>query len=106
MPLSAGIRKAFDNVPLSRVRRILAGGAVCAVPAEDALYLFARNFEEMILVEPRFRPGGKVALTYALRDDAALADVLGRLAMPTGKSPKQGNRRGHRRRLGRARGPA
>jgi len=81
MPCSPGIRKIFETVSESVVKRILAGRSVRVVPVEGTLYLFARGCEELILVEPRVRPGGALELVYALRNDEALAKEVARTGM-------------------------
>ena len=101
MALSPDIHALFEGVPLSRIKRIIAGQPVRLVLMEGKLFILARNFEEMILVEPRIRPGGDLYLTYGLRDDVALADHLGRPGC-RGKEPTHGYRRAKPRRLGRA----
>ena len=101
MPLSPGIRKIFEDVPERLVRRLMGGQSVRVALVEGALYIFARNFEEMILVEPRIRPGGELRLAYAVRDRAALADMLDHLGGPKRKEPTHAYRRAKPRRLGR-----
>jgi hypothetical protein len=101
VPLSAGIRKLFEGIPKTRAKRILAGRTVRVVPAGDALYIVGRSIEEMILVEPRIRPGGKLYLAYALRDGDALADRLDHPGCSR-REPTHGYRRAKPRRLGRA----
>jgi len=98
--LSPDIQSLFEDVSLSKVKRIIAGSSVRVVPMESGIFILARNFEEMILVEPRIRPGGDMYVTYGLRDDAALADYLDRLGMSR-KEPTHEFRRGKPRRLGR-----
>jgi hypothetical protein len=103
VPLSPGIRRIFEGVP-ERVARSLIGGRSVRVALDGgALYIFARNFEEMILVEPRISPGGEPRLAYAVRDRTALADLLDRrLGIPKRKEPNGEYRRSKPRRLGRA----
>ena len=98
MPRSPGIRKLFEDVNEATVKRLVAGRAVRVLLVEDALYILTRSFEEVILVEPRIRPGGHLCLTYALRDERRLADRLAR----SRKDRKHECRRGKLRRLGRA----
>jgi hypothetical protein len=99
--LSPDIHSLFEDVPLSRIKRIIAGQPVRLVPMEGELFILVRNFEQMILVEPRIRPGGDLYITYGLRDDVALADYLGRLGCSR-KEPTHDYRRSRSRRLGRA----
>jgi len=107
VPLSTGIRKIFEGVPERVVRRLVDGQSVRVTLIEGALYIFARNFEEMILVEPRIRPGGELRLAYAVRDRAALADLLDRrLGMPKRKEPNGEYRHAKARRPSRAGRPA
>ncbi len=101
MALSPDIHSLFEDVPLSVIKRITAHEAVRVIPMEGELFILAKNFEQMILVEPRIRPGGELYVTYGLRDDAALADYLGRLGCQE-KEPTHGYRRAKPRRLGRA----
>ena len=101
MALSPDIHSLFEDVTLSRIKKIIAGQPVRLVPMEGELFILARNFEQMILVEPRIRPGGELYITYGLRDDVALADYLGRLGCSR-KEPTHGYRRSKPRRLGRA----
>jgi hypothetical protein len=99
--LSPDIHSIFEDVSLSNIKRIIASQPVRVVPMEGEVFILARNFEQMILVEPRIRPGGELYVTYGLRDDAALADYLGRLGCG-GKEPTHGYRRAKARRPGRA----
>lgn len=100
MALSPDIHSLFEDVSLSVIKRIIAGQPVRVVPMGGEVFILARNFEQMILVEPRIRPGGELYITYGLRDDAALADYLDRLGMSR-KEPTHEFRRGKPRRLGR-----
>ena len=100
MALSPDIQSLFEDVSLSVIKRIIAGQPVRVVPMEGEVFILARNFEQMVLVEPRIRPGGELYVTYGLRDDAALADYLGRLGCSR-KEPTHGYRRAKPRRLGR-----
>ncbi len=94
-------RLIFEEIQLRTVKRVIGGKPVRLVPLEKELLICARNFEEMILVEPRIRRGGGLELGYSLRDPALLAEWLDLLR----KSPKEEKheyRRGKPRRLGRA----
>ena len=95
-------RLLFLEVTPATVRRILANQDVRVVPHGEELLICARNFEELILVEPSIRKDGSVGLGYALRDPAALADRLDLPKKPVKEQKKYDYRAGKPRRLGRA----
>lgn len=98
MPLSISIREIFEDVPERVAKRLIGGQSVRVALVENAIYIIARNYEEMIRVEPRTGPGGEVRLAYAVRDRTALADLLDRLGMPKRKEPNGEYRRAGPRR--------
>jgi hypothetical protein len=102
MALLPESRSIFLNVTLATVKRILASSPVRVVPLGEELLICARNFEELILVEPRVRKDGSIGLGYALRDPQALADRLDLLRKPVKEKKKDDYRTGKPRRLGRA----
>jgi hypothetical protein len=93
-------RSLFLEVKLATVKRILAGRPVRVVPLGEELLLCARNYQELILVEPRIRKDGSLGLGYALRDPIALADRLDLLRVPAMEEKKYDYRAGKPRRLG------
>ena len=102
MALLPDSRAIFLGVTLATVKRILAGKSARVVPLGGELLICARNFEELILVEPAIRKDGSLALGYALRDPQALADRLDLLRKPVKEQKKVDYRTGKPRRLGRA----
>jgi hypothetical protein len=102
MALLPDSRSIFLEVTLATVKRILAGAPVRVVPLGEELLICARNFQELILVEPRVRKDGSLGLGYALRDPEALADRLDLLRKPVKEQQKVDYRAGKPRRLGRA----
>jgi hypothetical protein len=102
MALLPDSRSIFLDVTLATVKRILAGAPVRVIPLGEELLICARNFEELILVEPRVRKDGSLGLGYALRDPQALADRLDLLRKPVKEQKKYDYRAGKPRRLGRA----
>jgi hypothetical protein len=102
MALLPDTRSIFLDVTLATVKRILAGKPVRVVSLGDELLICARNFEELILVEPTIRKDGSLGLGYALRDPQALAERLDLLRKPMKEQKKHDYRAGKPRRLGRA----
>lgn len=102
MALLPDSRSIFLDVTLATVKRILAGAPVRVVPFGEELLICARNFQELILVEPSIRKDGSLGLGYALRDPVALADRLDLLRKPVKEQKKYNYRTGKPRRLGRA----
>jgi hypothetical protein len=98
-------RLIFEDIQLETVKRVIGGKPVRVIPLERELIICARNFEEMILVEPHFRKGGGLEMGYSLRDPALLAEWLD-LLKTSRKEEKHDYRRGKPRRLGRAGTPA
>lgn len=94
-------RLIFEDIQLQTVKRVIGGKPVRVVPLEKELIICARNFEEMILVEPRILRGGGLELGYSLRDPALLAEWLD-LFWKGAKEPKYEYRRSNPRRPGRA----
>ena len=99
MALLPEARSLFLGVTPATVKRILAGAPVRVVSLGDELLLSARNFQELILVEPRIRKDGSLGLGYALRDPDALADRLDLLRLPVKEQKKDDYRAGKPRRL-------
>ncbi len=102
MALLPGTRSIFLDVTLATVKRILAGKPVRVVSLGDELLICARNFEELILVEPTIRKDRSLGLGYALRDPQALVEKLDLLRKPVKEQKKYDYRAGKPRRLGRA----
>ena len=94
------IRVIFEDIDLRTVKRVIAGKPVRVVLLGNELFICARNYEELILVEPRIRKGGRLELAYALRDPALLAERLDVLKKPR-KEAKTDYRSAQPRRLGR-----
>jgi len=102
MALLPASRAIFQEVTMATVKRILAGKPARIVALGGQLLICARNFEELILVEPTIRKDGSVGLGYALRDPEALAQRLELLRNPVKEQKKYDYRAGKPRRLGRA----
>jgi len=102
MALLPDSRSIFLDVTLATVKRILAGKPARIIPLGGELLICARNFEELILVEPSFLKDGSLGLGYALRDPEALAERLDLLRKPMKELQKYDYRTGQPRRLGRA----
>ncbi len=102
MALLPATRAIFLEVTLATVKRILAGRPARIIPLRGELLICARDFEELILVEPTIRKDGSLGLGYALRDPQALADRLDLLRKPVKEQKKYDYRKGQPRRLGRA----
>lgn len=102
MALLPASRAVFLDVTLATVKRILDGKPARVVPLGGELFLCARDFREMVLVEPIIREDGSLGLGYALRDPEALA---ARLLLPrklVKEQKKYDYRVGKHRRSGRA----
>jgi hypothetical protein len=76
-------RSIFENVDLRTLRRVIGGKPVRLKSLENGLLICARSGEELVLVEPHIRPGGRLELTYSLRDPALLAEALDLLRKPS-----------------------
>jgi hypothetical protein len=102
MPQLPDVRSLFDDISLPTVKRVIAKTPVRVLCLPGEILIFARNYQELIRVEPRFRKGGGLEMGYSLRDPQVAAYWLDLLRKPVKEQKKYDYRAGQPRRLGRA----
>jgi hypothetical protein len=86
MPQVPDLRSIFEELSLPTVKRVIATAPVRVLCLPGEIFIFARNYQELIRVAPRFRKGGGLELGYTLRDPEVAAYWLELLRKPRKES--------------------
>ena len=88
MSLDFREEELFDAISFPVARGVLGARPARVLLFEHSVLVCARNFHELLRIEPGRRPGGEMGLLYSLRSPVALARRL-RVLAALGKEPSR-----------------